>query len=230
MKQSQKIGVTERGDPAFDHGWIDWVRNGNPAIIITKNCCAIEKILDGLMAPNVIVHCTITGWGGTAIEPNVPPAAITLESYKSLSNKYGKDRVVLRIDPVIPTLAGIDRAEFVNSHKIGRVRISFLDAYDHVRRAFKNNNINIHEGFHAQENIRKETWELLGRPDTCAEPGLPSTGCISNKDCEILGVDPLPIFKGQRPLCSCLANKIELLNSDKKRCPHGCLYCYWKGY
>lgn len=225
---SNKIGVTERGDPALDHDWVPWVRDGNPTVLITKNCATVEKMLNDILSPNIIVHCNITGWGGTKLEPYVPPAEETLKSYKSLSGKYGADRIVLRIDPIVPSVEGFNRAASINSNKIGRVRISFLDAYPHVRIKFKELGWFIHEGFHAPEDIRREMWEALGKPEVCAEPGLPSTGCLSAIDCELLGVKPSIALKGQRPLCMCLANKFELL-TKKEPCPHGCIYCYWKG-
>lgn len=31
----------------------------------------------------------------------------------------------------------------------------------------------------------------------------------------------------QRKGCLCPSNKYELLK-NKKQCPHGCLYCYWR--
>lgn len=227
---NNKIGVTERGDPALDHDWLPWVRDGKPTILITKNCIVIEKMLDDIVNPNVIVQCNITGWGGTDIEPNVPEWEKTVESYKSLSQKYGEDHIVLRIDPVIPTYEGLGRALSVAENKTatGRVRISFLDAYPHVRLKFRELGRFIHDGFHAPLDIRQRMWEALGKPEVCAEPGLPSSGCLSAVDCEILGVKPSLALKGQRPLCMCLANKFELL-TKKEPCPHGCVYCYWKG-
>ena len=226
-KKANRIGVTERGDPALDHSWMPWVSDGNPAILITKNCVALQNILNEYWSPNIIIHCGITGWGGTMVEPNVPRQEETLEAYKSLSERFGPERVVLRIDPIIPSELGISKAMEINSHKIGRVRISFLDGYNHIQEAFKRINIRMQRDFHAPEKLRREIWEALGQPDTCAEPGLPSTGCISSEDCRILGVEPRPLFKGQRELCACLANKFELL-TRKEPCAHGCIYCYWR--
>ena len=58
---------------------------------------------------------------------------------------------------------------------------------------------------------------------------MPCTGCVSEKDLEILGVEKIPNLSmgGPRPGCKCLAIKRELL-TNKKQCPHGCLYCYWR--
>ena len=53
-------------------------------------------------------------------------------------------------------------------------------------------------------------------------------GCISKRDFDILGI-PFDNPEGgfQRKGCLCVAGKTELLN-NKKRCPSGCLYCYWR--
>ena len=221
-----RVGVTERGDPALDHNWMSWVKKGNAAIIITKNCAAVRKLLSEIANPNVIVHCGITGWGGSVIEPNIPAPEKTLDAYKQLSDELGSERVVLRIDPIITSEIGLEKAIYVFSHRIGRVRISFIDAYPHVRRRFEEVGIALHEGFHAPENVRRAIWESLDKPETCAEPGLPSAGCVGAEDCRILGIKPREFGKGQRPLCPCLGNKFELL-TEKKQCGHGCLYCYW---
>ena len=49
-----KIGITERGDAAFNLNWKKWVIQGNPAVLITKqphifkitrsaNCSSLDK-------------------------------------------------------------------------------------------------------------------------------------------------------------------------------------------
>ena len=65
--------------------------------------------------------------------------------------------------------------------------------------------------------------------EACAENLPDRVGCISKKDYEILGLDTSTIQEGgfQRKTCACCAGKTELL-SNKKRCPSGCLYCYWR--
>ena len=128
-----------------------------------------------------------------------------------------------------------------------RVRISILDNYPHVRDRF------IKNGLHPlyQDNFKvpatavyKLYQELLPYIDrgivfeTCAEldlrnrnPNILVIGCLSNKDLELMG---LPLcteesISHQRKDCLCLGSlKTELLK-NKARCPHQCLYCYWKG-
>lgn len=82
--------------------------------------------------------------------------------------------------------------------------------------------------------------------ETCAEPrlvklastleleniSLVANGCVSRTDFEALSLptEGLPTTKnGQnRGGCLCLTCKRELL-ANKKRCPHRCVYCYWRG-
>lgn len=228
-----EIGITERGDAALDLGWLPWVRSDNPAILITKNPgLLLKEILNYPVNDvfNCIIHATITGFGGSPLEPNVPNQIESLIAYKRLIQLYSADRVVLRIDPVIPTDEGIRIAEGVYKHRDpqGRVRVSFLDLYPHVKARFNKAGINLPwDSFHAPLELRRKAYEKLGRPEICGEPDFECTGCISKIDCETLNVAPEVANKSQRQFCACLINKKELLNS-KYPCSHKCIYCYWK--
>ena len=87
MKNMNLIGVTERGDASIDTSWKDWVfMQRRPAILISKDplklFTEVTTMIDQYgFCPNIIVHCTITGFGGTKIEPNVPKVDISLEGY-----------------------------------------------------------------------------------------------------------------------------------------------------
>lgn len=223
------IGITERGDAARDFSWKPWVAAGNPAILITK---APSRLI-GELTPdmNVIVHCTITGYGGTELEPRVLGTVIELAAYQSMVLKMGSDRVVLRIDPIIPFQPWLEHSRWVSEHARGRVRISFMDLYPHVRERLAKAGITLpYDTFHAPLLDRFRAWELLGEPETCGEPGMRCYGCISKKDLEVLGLDESEAKPGgyQRKDCCCLGIKKELLK-NKGQCWHGCLYCYWKG-
>ena len=87
----------------------------------------------------------------------------------------------------------------------------------------------------------KQVATLLNRYnhifETCAEMYLSQyancfegSGCVGKKDLEIMGLEiPNNLLKNMqnRKGCHCLSCKTELL-SCKNRCPHQCLYCYWK--
>lgn len=231
-----KIGTTERGDAGLCFAWKEFV---GPKILITKspqNLCDLsdEDLKD------CIVHCTITGLGESVYEPGVANISVTLPAYKKLVSRLGGDRVVLRIDPII---LGIDNEENIIkilSEACSRVRISFLDMYDHVRTRFMKNNISIppeHEKFHTDLETRKTHLHFMScilrqkckyDIEICGEPGLECSGCVSEKDLQALNIScPLKGKSCQRAECHCAAEKFELLQ-NKKQCKHKCIYCYWK--
>jgi DNA repair photolyase len=219
-----KIGITERADPTVHPGWEAWVREGKPAILITKMPRLLYPMLEG--NENIIVHCTITGLGGISVEPKIDPPSTSIVYYHLLCKLLGNERVVLRLDPLLSDVSDETYLSLVQEAK-GRVRISFLDLYPHVRGRLSQAGGTSQNTFHQPLTERVRLWELLGKPEVCGEPGLPSLACVSKRDCEILGVKPSTTPKGQRKFCECLANKTELCLWPPK-CTYGCLYCYWK--
>jgi DNA repair photolyase len=234
-----EIGITERGDAALDLDWVEWVGEGKPSILITKDsnklyeylnqCFIVDKI-------NIIVHCTITGYGGTIIEPNVPSVPDTIDGYLNLVELLGKERVVLRVDPIFPSIKGETFANSVvtlaRAVASTRIRVSFLDNYPHVKTRFMEvGMVPFDYNFHAPLETRKRIFDNLtskfGEIEVCGEPDFSCTGCISQKDIDTLGVDMIKKNFKQRHSCACLGNKIELLK-NRGQCAHKCLYCYWK--
>lgn len=248
MEDKNLIGITERGDAALDTSWKDWVfEQKRPAILISKDSAKLFNEITKMsnaygFLPNIIVHCTITGFGGTKIEPNVPTADVSLEWYSKFVSLLGKDRVVLRCDPVIPTeKCAAFAATTVMSKALGtRIRFSFLDLYHHVKQRFLDAGVDIDKlgikdgSLHADLDHRLELVQLMKRhvadPSlllACGEPGIQNEPCVSKRDCDILGVELMQSSHSQRFACHCAANKTELLKT-KGQCKHRCLYCYWK--
>ncbi len=222
-----QIGITEGADPTINMKWVDWVEDGRPAILITKMPRLLLPRLSS--SYNIIVHCTITGLGGSLYERPIDHYELSLKYYHDICKLLGPERVVLRIDPIASEYEyTLSVATAINNEAEGRVRISFLDLYPHVRaRLTDRGTVPIQTTFHQPLNERLATWKALGKPEVCAEPGLLSTPCVSKVDCEILGVKPSSLFKGQRKECCCLANKTELCKPLPK-CIYDCLYCYWR--
>jgi DNA repair photolyase len=226
------IGITERGDAALDYSWMSWVALGNAAILITKDPMKLSNHVTSAM--NVIVHCTITGWGSTTLEPNVPTPENALQGLKRIQQIIGFERVVLRVDPIITELP--ERSLKIISmlqHAVARVRISFLDMYSHVKVRFSAVGITLQQqSLHAPIEQRRQLLDKITVicPDVeiCGEPDLCCTGCISRRDLDTLKI---PIgtsaLSKQRQSCLCLKAKHELL-SNKAQCYHKCTYCYWK--
>lgn len=225
------IGITERGDAGLNHSWLSFE---GPKIVITK---APHLLPIAKMNPkNTIIHCVITGFGGSIIEPNVIPPEEALHYYATLSKVF---HTVLRVDPIIPDLQNLVRVRNIIRSVTpgGRIRISFLDAYKHVRDRFRAMALDTiwWEGIHAPLQSRQEALLYLRQSypqivypniEICGEPGMECTGCVSEADCKFFGIDTKNKLANIRPGCKCLTEKKELLNS-RKRCAHKCLYCYW---
>ncbi len=231
----QPIGITERGDAALSTKWKEWVRLRNPAILITKNPSLLfDHLCKFPFTPNVIIHATITGHGGGKFEPGAPKTEAALSGYKELIRLLGKERVVLRVDPIFPSSKGAEKAlEVINQCLDTRIRISFLDAYPHVVQRFKDKGLTPPPyNFHAPLKQRKEILATLTSQtgsliEVCGEPRISCNGCISSLDIKTFGlkIDDTRIGK-QRKDCKCLAIKKELLTT-KGQCKHNCIYCYW---
>ncbi len=230
------IGITECGDAGLDFSWVAQMPAMDFAILITKNLN--DKFIEEVMKvkDKVIVHATITGMGGTIIEPRVPPVFISIGQLNRLIQAgFPASQVVLRIDPIVPTPKGIRTAlsvlEAADGLGITRCRISVLDMYNHVKARFRMANVPIPEYDlnQAYKDVAKaitpymDKWEF----EACAENFPFQLGCISQKDADILHGDVVLVGnKGQRKGCLCPRNKSEML-SHKSQCQHGCLYCYW---
>ena len=237
-----KFGITEAGDAGLDYSWADKLLDGN--IIITKHLTSKNQKLIELLLKNrekIILHVTCTGYGGTKMEPYVPKAQEVYYGVMELISKgFPEKQIVLRTDPIIPTEAGLKRVAWVwelfFDANIDRVRYSVIDMYPHTKERIRAVFGKVpFESFKAPEymlnNVRNyiERYSMFFDFEACAEDLPGKTGCISKKDYEILGLDTFYIKEGgfQRKGCLCCAGKTELL-THKKRCPSGCLYCYWK--
>lgn len=108
------IGITESGDPSLDFSWTNKVDDCNGVILITKNVS--DELISQIMKhkDKIILHATCTGMGGTIIEPYVSTYEHQLAQVsKLLAAGFPKDRVIIRIDPIIPTTEGLCIAQRV---------------------------------------------------------------------------------------------------------------------
>lgn len=255
-KDNILVGITERGDAGLDLSWVNKLEKPcfDGAILITKNITPgfMEKLLS--VSKPVILHCTCTGWGHSWLEPCSPDYKTQLDALGSLIDKeFPADRCVLRIDPILPTDEGLDKVRMVLDYaalmlpmdKI-RIRISVMDEYRHVRERFASTGHRPLYGgsFYAPWGMKHATIKVLTEEypyfyETCAEDWMHDCypnrfsckqGCLSSLDLDIMGfLCPEDLLQNmqQRSGCHCLSCKKELL-TERKQCPNGCLYCYWK--
>ena len=188
---------------------------------------------------------TITGLGGTDLEPAVPPWEQAVGQLAGLVAFVGDPRrVAVRFDPIVHWVedgvvrSNLDFAEPVfraaSEHGVKRVISSFAAMYDKVRRR----KWPWHDppGGEKVEIGRRllalaERYGLSLR--ACCDPFLEEAGaeqshCIdaallSELHPRGLPADPRP-DKGQRGGCGCSIS-VDI-GSYKQRCPNGCLYCY----
>lgn len=241
-----KIGITERGDAGLDYSWQNKLSTVDGAVLITKSLSPKFREAVSTVSGKVIVHVTCTGYGGTVLEPNVPKWDVQLMEADKFNSGFKASRVVIRVDPIIPTEKGITTAKavIVRAADMGfkRFRVSVLDMYPHVKERFAEAGLPLPYGdnfypdssqFEAVDAMLAEIKDMF--PDIviegCAEPQLRNViqaGCIGPKEISILC--PNETYEKspyQRATCMCCGGKTELLN-NKHRCPNGCLYCYWK--
>ena len=245
LPKAQKIGTTESGEIAFNLDAFDRLYKGN--IIITKRLT--DKLIEKLVEhqEKIILHLTVTGMGGTRIEPLVPKAEDTHKALvKLIEAGFPVSHVVIRVDPIVPAQKGLNTALDVitafGGLGIKRLRFSFLDNYKHVKKRFEEEGIpELYNGeFHAPLKERlfcaKKIEEVahdagFDSVEACGEPGIESISCLSQKDIDILGLTDEITLEGsaeQRDSCGCPANKSELIKVKPHQCEHGCLYCYWR--
>jgi len=238
------VGITERGDAGLDFSWTKRLMRAN--IIISKNLndqliyCLIKH------KDRVIFHMTCTGWGSSFMEPNVPEPYFSYQQVEKLLNAgFPLKQLVLRVDPIIPTVVGrlisevaLDLFSLLAGDNKLRVRYSFLDMYPHVKERFRQHKMPLpYTSFKAPDDEIHNTLEMLSKYtkyydfESCAEDTIHKIGCISHKDLEALGIsDDFNETRApqQRQGCLCPgASKVELLRNTTC-CQHGCLYCYWK--
>lgn len=245
MLPNPLIGVTERGDAALDLSWVNKLNTVDGCIVITKNP-TVPALQDALLKNKhkCILHATITGNGATPLEPHVPSWKQSLQAVIQLVKAgFPKNQVVIRVDPIAPWNPAPSEAVIRAAYQAGfrRFRVSVMDYYNHVLNRFRqagylapfqdgrDANTRIAAVDDILKNIKTAMPEIS--LEACAEPGLhiEHRGCVSEKDLDILGIDHGPLDKTgfQRSLCMCYSGKRELL-TQRHRCPHGCLYCYWK--
>lgn len=258
MNSQNLVGFTEAGDPALQQGWSEnAIGKVGGIICITKNPFGCWDDLARLREANipVILHATVTGWGGTKMEPGAPHPAAAVTAAAALAKAGLVRSVILRIDPIIPTPEGVNRAVWTArlGWKVGlkQVRFSLLHLYAHRRKEIlaalsEDDRAHLLQAYGKKTRPSAKYAEAVAlRLDPLAKAGVSfsacatneiqrdyivRTGCLDSDDLTILGIsvsEKLGRNKQRRKGCCCLALKTELL-TKKERCAHGCAYCYWR--
>lgn len=193
----------------------------------------------------VFCHLTVTGLGGSALEPNIPPWTRVIDQLAELVELAGDQRrVSLRFDPIVHWHDGEEtKSNFSLAPEILRrcaacgvraVRISFATLYNKVlRRGWSWYDPPLSERLRMVRELLALAEPLGLSVHACSERGLQAGGAVASKciDGDLLAeLHPLGLparggkDSGQRTECGCTPS-VDI-GSYAMRCPNGCRYCY----
>lgn len=207
----------------------------------TKNPAPMIPRLSELSRYAYYFQYTLNNYGAET-EPHIPPIEDRIASFRELSSRIGKERVIWRYDPIIITPQYDVDFHIESIRRIaGQLRgftekcvFSFVDIYP--TKNMKNMGLlqnrpmsgaELEKFLSAIIRIAGENELVLA---TCAEKidlekyGIEHNSCIDGRLIErIIGCGLKAKSDGQREACRCV--KCEEIGSYDT-CPHGCVYCY----
>ena len=225
--------------PERVHSLVVWTKD--PRNLLTHH--RLRQVASDL--PQTFVHWTVTGLGGSPLEPRVPTPEVLLPSLPELVQWLGSpERLQWRFDPLLEVSGGDRTVSNVNLQLFRRlaeafagagvtvVRTSFVTLYPKVTRRLAAAGLAPRE-FPPRERARfldemgKAAASLGMEVFTCCEPGFSRQACIDGRLLARLhprrAACSLRRARGQRPLCGC-TESFDI--GHYLRCPNGCLYCY----
>ncbi|MBN1459877.1 MAG: DUF1848 family protein [Armatimonadetes bacterium] len=229
----------ERLGPDRIHTVVLWTKD-------PRNVLAHARLNQALRAAGqVFVHWTITGLGGTFLEPHVPKVSEQLTLLDDVVGFAGSaERIHWRFDPLVTathdgemiTNVELDLfrtiAEPMARAGVPAVHTSFVTLYRKVERRLQQAGIEF-EHYHSDARseflsaVEAVAGGLKMRLMTCCEPGFPRQKCIDGELLMELHPDQEPCrtdrAKGQRELCGCT---VSLDVGRYLPCPNKCVYCY----
>ena len=228
--------------PEDVHTVVLWSKDFTPLL---ENRYGIRELLSRY--DQLYCHFTVTGLGGTPLEPRVPPWEEAIKQLPALVELVGDPRrVTLRFDPILHwEEAGEVRTNLPLAEPILRaaaecgvtaIRISFATIYGKVARR-RNTPRWIDPPLEQKLEITARLVEMahsLGLTIySCADKSLLPAGALPSRciDGEFLSAlhprglkAPTQRDTGQRPQCGCTVS-VDI-GSYSMKCPSGCLYCY----
>ena len=208
----------------------------------TKNPENMINRLDELRDYNYYFQFTVTSYDKD-IEENVPQKGkYILSTFKKLSDKIGKEKVIWRYDPILLNEKYTIEYHSENFEKLAKqlsdytekCTISFLDFYKKTERNLKDSSV---------ENIDNEKIKMIAKilSDIAKHYNLKLDTCSENIDLEEFGISHAHCIdaelmekltnyefnvgkdKNQRKECGCVES-IDI--GTYNTCKNGCKYCY----
>lgn len=207
----------------------------------TKNPAPMLERLDELEGFDYYFQFTLNPYERD-IEPGFPAKSVVIDTFKRLSERIGKERIIWRYDPVLLTdkyTEDYHQEQFtrmatqLKDHTVKCV-ISFVDHYRHGKRRLEELGI-----YPVSDEVKRTIARSFA--DVARQCGLELSACaeeLALTDWDITPascIDPALIGrltghpfaarkdKNQRLTCQCIESiDIGAYNT----CKHGCVYCY----
>ncbi|KJR41593.1 protein of unknown function DUF1848 [Candidatus Magnetoovum chiemensis] len=222
-----------------------WTKNPAPLIDY------LDEIENGLGFTNYYFMFTLNGYP-KIIEPHVPPIDHVLDTFKRLSVKIGKERVIWRFDPIIITDASDENYIVRRFDEIAKAlhgytdkaifSIAVIGGYKKVLRRLtimkQKHNLgfcDLHNDIEAIHRIAQKLsviakkWEIglysCAMPCDLSMYEIHKSKCIDSQMInKIFGLNVnAGKDKYQRTDCGCAESKDI---GSYSTCAHGCIYCY----
>lgn len=211
-------------------GYVKWINpfNGAPLhvgfrrmrciVFWSKNPAPICARLDELdtICPNYYFQFTLNDYDDEKIEPNVPPLEARVETFRRLSERIGRDRVIWRFDPLILSdrlsvndlLERVERLGDRIAPYTSRLVFSFIDihAYRKVCGNLKTG------GIHAREFMPDEMCTVAQGIGTLAKNWkIAAATCGETADLDRYGIEHNRCID-DRLLVKCFSHDRELMD------------------
>lgn len=198
-----KIGVTEAGDAGVDLSWEEKLDDVDAAVLITK--CVSPDFFDATLRhkDKLIIHTTVTGYGHSILEPNVPTLYEEFTAIMELVKAgFPMSRIVVRVDPIIPTEKGLSVAyhTLISFMEMGfqRYRVSVIDMYPHARSRFKKAGLPLPYG---DSGFAPSQAQLSKVDDMLRQASSSGKGWITAKFSELSPVQN-PVLRSRLPVAA----------------------------
>ena len=226
-KQISKVDLTPKSVDCF----VFWTKNAGPML----------SRIDELKDYNVYFQFTITGYGRD-VERGINDKRRIIGAFKKLSEKIGREKVILRYDPILLSEKYTVKYHIAAFEKLcnqlkgytDKCVISFVDLYKKTERNTKDLGL-IRMTEESMEEIAREFSNIAKRNniviETCSEAinlekfGIQKGKCIDDRlISNILGCKlKVNKDKTQRDVCGCVSS-IDI--GQYNTCRHHCAYCY----
>lgn len=212
------------------------------------NACGLKDVLAAY--DQLYLHFTITGLGGTPIEPGVPDYRAALAQLPALVALAGDPvRVSVRFDPLLfweergQARSNLDIfpevTEAAAAVGIRDIRVSFAQWYGKAARRASARGFAFYVPSEAEQRSRALELAAISaaqglvlhacsQPALAGIPGIRPSACIDGALLESLHPRREQASRrkdrGQRAACLCTESKD--IGSYTQACPHACVYCY----